>query len=199
MPDQGMARRATDVMRGRDDGRGVGNVTDGTSGTADPDVASLPRPRASVRDADKGSRSGRPLRRIRNRTRLTGRAGVLALALCAVMVTVAYPLRQYLAQRAQISSVNQQNSVIEQQVAALQTELAKWSDPAYVAIQARQWLHYVRPGETGYIVPNPNPSDEPLGMPTPGQQTWYDRLWSTVKSPSPAPSASLSSSPSPKH
>jgi cell division protein FtsB len=116
----------------------------------------------------------------------------LALALCAVMVTVAYPLRQYLAQRSQISSVEHQNSVIEQQVAALQSELAKWSDPAYVAIQARERLHYVRPGETGFLVPNPSPSDEPLGMPTPTQQSWYERLWSTVKSPSAAPSPSPS-------
>lgn len=175
----------------------MANVTDGKSGATDSDVVSLPRPRAA-RGTDKGSRPRKP-----SRGRLTGRAGVLALALCAVMVTVAYPLRQYFAQRSQINGVEQQNSVIQRQVAALQDELAKWSDPAYVAIEARQRLHYVRPGETGYLVPNPNPSDEPLGMPTPTQQTWYDRLWSAVKSPSPSvsspspsPSLSVSSVPS---
>ena len=123
------------------------------------------------------------------------------MALCAVMVTVAYPLRQYFAQRSQISDVEHQNAVIQQQVGALQSELAKWSDPAYVAIQARQRLHYVRPGETGYLVPNPSPSNEPLGMPTPSQQAWYDRLWSTVESPSPSASPQAPSptqSPSPK-
>ena len=131
------------------------------------------------------------------RNRLTGRAGILALTLCAVMVTVAYPLRQYLAQRSQLSALEHQNADTSQQVAALQSELAKWNDPAYVAIQARERLHYVRPGETGYIVPNPSASSEPLGIPAPSVQAWYDRLWSTVKSPSPEPSTSPSASPSP--
>lgn len=185
------------------DGRGVANVTEGTSDAPDADVVSLPPPRRT-RDAGKGrggggnggsgkgSGSGT---RGPSRNRLTGRAGILALALCAVMVTVAYPLRQYLAQRSQITGVEHQNSVIQQQVAALQSELAKWSDPAYVAIQARQRLHYVRPGETGYLVPNPSPSAEPLGMPTPAQQSWYDRLWSTVKSPPASPAPAQSPSP----
>lgn len=106
------------------------------------------------------------------------------------MVTVAYPLRQYLAQRSQIADLRHRNQVTQQQVASLQTELNKWSDPAYVAIQARERLHYVRPGETGYIVPNPSANAEPLGIPTPTQQAWYDRLWSTVRSPSATPSPS---------
>jgi cell division protein FtsB len=131
------------------------------------------------------------------RNRLTGRAGILALTLCAVMVTVAYPLRQYFAQRSQLSAIEHQNADTAQQVAALQSELAKWNDPAYVAIQARERLHYVRPGETGYIVPDPSASSEPLGIPTPSEQAWYDRLWATVKSPSPEPSASPSASPTP--
>lgn len=164
------------------------------------DVVSLPGPRPE-RDAGKGSKGdgkGKgPGTRGPSRNRLTGRAGILALALCAVIVTVAYPLRQYFAQRSQISDVRQQNAVIQQQVAALQSELAKWSDPAYVAIQARQRLHYVRPGETGYLVPNPSPSSEPLGMPSPSQQSWYDRVWSTVKSPAPSTSSAPAPSPSP--
>ena len=65
-----------------------------------------------------------------SRNRLTGRAGILALTLCAVMVTVAYPLRQYFAQRSQISALEQQNAGTARQVAALQGELAKWNDPA---------------------------------------------------------------------
>ena len=157
-------------------------MTDGKSGERD--TVALPRPRS-------GRGAGRPPRnapRRPSRNRLTGRAGILALTLCAVMVTVAYPLRQYLAQRTQISNLNHQNQLTQQQVAALQTELDKWSDPAYVAIRARERLHYVRPGETGYIVPDPSASSEPLGIPTPTQQAWFDRLWSTVKSPAPAPS-----------
>ncbi len=148
---------------------------------------------------DKTRQDARPARpgRKPSRNRLTGRAGILALVLCAVMVTVAYPLRQYLAQRSQISDLQHQNDRTAAQVASLQTELSKWNDPAYVAIQARELLHYLRPGETGFIVPNPSASPEPLGIPTPSQQAWYDRLWNTVKSPSP-PAAPSQSSPTPR-
>lgn len=152
-------------------------------------------------DDTSGKKKGAPFRKptLRKppRNRLTGRAGILALTLCAVMVTVAYPLRQYFAQRSQLSAIENQNADTSRQVAALQSELAKWNDPAYVAIQARERLHYVRPGETGYIVPDPSASSEPLGIPSPSQQAWYDRLWATVKSPSPEASASPSASPTP--
>ncbi len=156
--------------------------SDGRSRGPGADAASLPRQRP-------GPGSGGP-RRKPSRNRLTGRAGILALVLCAVMVTVAYPLRQYLAQRAQIADLQRRNDVTAQQVATLQGELHNWSDPAYVAIQARERLHYVRPGEIGYLVPNPSTAGEPLGIPTPTQQAWYDRLWTTVKTPSPGPSHS---------
>jgi cell division protein FtsB len=121
--------------------------------------------------------------------RLTGRAGILALALCAVMVTLAYPFQEYLNQRSRISTLENQNDATAQQVARLQAELAKWADPAYVAIQARLRLHYVKPGEIGFIVPNPSAGAEPLGIPTPSStsQPWYDRLWSSVTSPSATP------------
>jgi cell division protein FtsB len=157
----------------------------------------VPRPQSRQAPPLAGERAGRPRRLAKKdpstkrvRGRLTGRAGILALALCAVMVTLAYPLQQYLAQRSQIDSLVQQNIATERQVAALQSELSKWSDPAYVAIQARARLHYVRPGETGYTVPNPSAGAEPPGIPTPSAPPWYDRLWSTVKSPSASPTPS---------
>ncbi|MBS2962497.1 septum formation initiator family protein [Actinocrinis puniceicyclus] len=160
----------------------AGKATENGGGVSGPAarIAALPRQRPG---------SGGPPRKP-SRNRLTGRVGILALALCAVMVTVAYPLRQYLAQRTQIAGLRHQNDVTAQQVATLQRELDKWSDPAYVAIQARERLHYVRPGEIGYIVPNPSAAAEPLGIPTPTEKAWYDRLWSTVKTPSPVPSPS---------
>lgn len=157
-----------------------------------PGTLPLPRARREQRqNPETVGASGRTaLRRPaprRSRTRLTGRAGILALALCAVMVTVAYPLQQYLAQRSQIAALEQQNAATAGQITELRTELAKWSDPGYVAAQARARLHYVRPGETGFIVPDPAAGAEQLGLSGPTAQPWYDRLWSTVKSPSPSP------------
>ena len=36
------------------------------------------------------------------RSRLTGRAALLAMVLCSLIVALAYPMRQYVSQRAQI-------------------------------------------------------------------------------------------------
>jgi cell division protein FtsB len=137
-----------------------------------------------------------------SRARITGRAGVLALALCAVLLTVAYPFQQYLAQRSQIAALNAQNDATARQVATLQSEVTQWQNPEYVETQARGRLHYLMPGEIGFIVPGPADT-QPLGLPSPSVSPWYDKLWSTVKSPSPlpsrSPSPSRSAGPSPKH
>lgn len=148
--------------------------------------------RGGSRRPDPGRRLGRRFDRLRRRPRfrLTRRAGILALALCTVMVTVAYPLQEYLAQRSRIAAQNAQNAQTAAQIAQLKKQLARWSDPDYVEIQARERLHYVMPGEIGFIVPSTEGSSEPLGMPSPSAQPWYDNLWSTLKSPSPSTSPS---------
>jgi cell division protein FtsB len=120
----------------------------------------------------------------RPRFRLTRRATILALALCAVVVTLAYPLQEYLAQKSQLNTVNQQNGALTRQVDQLQRQISLWSDPGYVAIQARAQLHYVKPGEEGFTLPGTGLGNEQLGMPTPTASPWYDTLWGSVKSPS---------------
>jgi cell division protein FtsB len=154
------------------------------------DVRKAAKRRAALRRSK--AAEGRP------RTRLTGRAGILALALCATMVSVAYPLQQYLAQRSQLNALNAQNSAAARQVSQLQSQLADWKDPAYVAIQARTQLHYVLPGELGFTVPNDSIGSEPIGIPSPSSQPWYSNLWSSVKSPSAEPTPSATPIPTPK-
>jgi cell division protein FtsB len=119
----------------------------------------------------------------RPKFRLTRRATVLALAVCAVVVTLAYPFQQYLAQRSQLIAVNRQNAALTRQVSRLQTQIALWNDPGYVQIQARAQLHYVKPGEEGFTVPGPANGTEQLGLPTPSASPWYDKLWGSVKDP----------------
>ena len=118
------------------------------------------------------------------RFRLTRRATILVLAVCAVVVTIAYPLQEYLAQSSQLDAINQQNAALTKQVTGLQQQISLWSDPGYVAIQARAQLHYGKPGEEGFTLPGPSIGTEQLGMPTPTASPWYDTLWGSVKSPS---------------
>ncbi len=128
------------------------------------------------------------------RTSLTGRAAVLALVLCAVVLTLAYPLREYLSQRGEISRLQQQQRDGARSVAAMERETRRWSDPEYVRAQARQRLHFVVPGETAYAVLLP-PSAPPTWSPLPGGAAdstgpWYRRLWSSVEAAGTLPAAS---------
>jgi cell division protein FtsB len=132
------------------------------------------------RTAPAGGDKPRPAR---PRFRLTRRATILALAVCAVVVTIAYPLQEYLAQRSQLIAINKQNADLAKQVSGLQKQISLWNDPGYVAIQARGQLHYVKPGEEGFTVPGPANGSEQLGLPSPTASPWYDTLWGTVKSP----------------
>jgi cell division protein FtsB len=95
----------------------------------------------------------RRLRRPPRRTRLTGRAALLAFVVCGLIVALAYPLRQYVAQRADIAEQQREADAARERVEELRDVKARWQDPAYVERQAREHLQYVRPGETGYLLP----------------------------------------------
>ena len=93
--------------------------------------------------------------RTRRRTQLTGRAAVLALVVVALSLSLAYPIRQYFGQRAEIAQMREQVRQQEQRVAQLQADRDRWSDPAYIRAQARKRLHYCLPGETCFVTVNP--------------------------------------------
>jgi cell division protein FtsB len=118
---------------------------------------------------------------------LTGRAAVLGLVVCALVLSLAYPLKEYLAQRAQLARLEQQRVAAEHRVAALEARRRQVSDPAYIKAQARKRLQYVLPGESVYVVVAPSEAPPATATTVPGTTvrdsgTWYDRLWGTVRS-----------------
>jgi cell division protein FtsB len=126
--------------------------------------------------------AGRPVRR----NKLTGRAALLALVLCALVVALAYPMRQYVSQRSDIADQRRQAQQAAKKVQQLREEKARWQDPDYVRAQARERLHFVLPGETGYQVAG---APAPAGGSAPPQgaaneaaahRPWYDNLWDGV-------------------
>jgi cell division protein FtsB len=80
---------------------------------------------------------------------------VLALVIVALSLSLAYPIRQYFGQRAEMAQMREQVRQQEQRVADLQAERDRWSDPAYIRAQARKRLHYCRPDETCFVTVNP--------------------------------------------
>jgi cell division protein FtsB len=110
----------------------------------------------------------------------TRRAAALALVVCALALTVAVPLRNYVAQRQELAAVSEQQQVLAAEVARLEQERARLSDPAEIEAQARSRLGYVMPGEVPYVVqlpvaPGPDAADAAkAGVP------WYRVLWREV-------------------
>lgn len=118
---------------------------------------------------------------------------LLTLAVVCALV-LAPPLRLYIQQQQDIAALRTEIEQREYDVAALETEVGLWDDEAYVAAQARERLNFVMPGETGYVVPDPEPSVDADDPATPGIDvegvtrpdappagTWYDRLWTSVE------------------
>jgi cell division protein FtsB len=120
------------------------------------------------------------------RTSLTGRAAVLALVVCMLAISLAYPLREFLSQRGDIGDYRSQVAAQEKRVADLTRARERWNDPAYVKAQARERLHFVMPGETVYIVLEPDEAPAPVAARERSakrapKQPWFGDLWKSVE------------------
>ena len=111
---------------------------------------------------------------------------MLALVVCLLAISLAYPLREYLSQRGDITDYRAKVTEQEQRVAELQAQHERWSDEAYVQAQARERLHYVMPGETSYVVLESDdaPASDGVVDALPTETTrspWFTDLWSSVE------------------
>ena len=113
-----------------------------------------------------------------DRAQLPSRAAVLAVVICAIALSLAYPVREYIAQRRQIDQLQAERQMLNGQLASLQHQQQRLGDPAYIEQLARNKLHMCLRGETCYIV---------IGGQTAGHAAaasltpWYERLWQSVQ------------------
>ncbi|GGX68377.1 FtsB family cell division protein [Streptomyces minutiscleroticus] len=114
------------------------------------------------------------------RSRLTGRAALLAMVLCSLVVALAYPMRQYVSQRAEIADLERQREEARERVERLRDLKARWKDDSYAEQQIRERLHYVMPGETGYIVIDPGAAKRTRTDRTAADRPWYANVWDGV-------------------
>ncbi|MFF9771656.1 septum formation initiator family protein [Streptomyces sp. NPDC053086] len=114
------------------------------------------------------------------RSRLTGRAALLALVLCTLIVALAYPMRQYVSQRAEIAEQQRQQEQARKRVEQLRDLKARWQDDAYAEQQIRRRLHYVKPGETGYVVIDPGVAKQSRADLGAAHRPWYANVWDGV-------------------
>ncbi len=111
---------------------------------------------------------------------------MLALVVCLLAISLAYPLREYLSQRSDISDYRAKVSEQEARVAELRAQHERWEDEAYVEAQARERLHYVMPGETSYVVLEADEAPAQDGVveaqaPAAARSPWFTDLWNSVE------------------
>ena len=77
---------------------------------------------------------------------------LLIVVLIGAVATIAPTINQLVQQQQRIRALEQEIDSATQQAQALETERARWDDPAYIRSQARGRLLFVQPGDTTYIV-----------------------------------------------
>jgi len=110
----------------------------------------------------------------------TGRAAVVTVVAAILVATLAVPVRAWLDQREEIAALEAQVASGQLLVEELRIEKLRWADPAFIAVEARRRLHFVRPGEIGYTAIGTEDLPEELAVaevPEIAPQLWYERLW----------------------
>jgi cell division protein FtsB len=115
------------------------------------------------------------------RARLTSRAAVLAVVICAIALSLAYPVREYIAQARQIDGLLAQRQAMLTQLQALHGEQQRLSNPAYVEQLAEDRLHFCLAGQTCYVIVGAGPRSGSGQTPLVAGTSWYERLWHSVQ------------------
>jgi cell division protein FtsL len=113
------------------------------------------------------------------RPKLTGRAAVLAVVLCAISLTLAYPVREYIADHRQIDQLAAQNAQIAAEVKHQRAELRALASSSRIEQEARDNLHMCFPSQTCYEVIYPS-GPRANGGSLRHTPPWYGRLWKSV-------------------
>jgi cell division protein FtsB len=116
------------------------------------------------------------------RAQLTSRAAILAVVACAIALSLAYPVREYIAQRREIAQLGVQQRQAQQQVEQLAAQKQRLGDESYVRREARRRLHMCDPGAKCYVVIGGSQGDGPEAgrKSAPATPPWYVTLWRSV-------------------
>jgi cell division protein FtsB len=180
-------------------GRRGGSPADGRRNTGRVPRVHSTRPvrtgvRADVRAAASrpGRRSGgRPSLRTataaatRRRPLFTGRALLLGALVLLLALTLAGPIRQFLAGRAELVQLAADGRELDRRADQLAEQLKRQADPAYAERQARERLTYVLPGDRLVVVVDGRTVDGAPGTVSPKDagsepSSWYAGLMESL-------------------
>ncbi|HET7013939.1 MAG TPA: septum formation initiator family protein [Streptosporangiaceae bacterium] len=116
----------------------------------------------------------------RSRPHFTGRAAVLAIVLCGIALSLAYPVREYISQRKQIDQLLAANARINAHKEQLKAEYRMLHSSVYIEAQARDRLHMCLPDQICYEIIGSATKPKVVAEKV-TQVPWYARMWSSVQ------------------
>ncbi|AOW94287.1 septum formation initiator family protein [Rhodococcus sp. WMMA185] len=146
------------------------------------------RARQSRVGATGATRSSRPPHTILGLS--TSQALILVVVILLLALTLAVPLRTYLTQRGEADRLAAERVQLEEDLKNLRILEERYSDPAYIAAEARGRLRWVYPGATPFQVQLPGDYQEPQKPEEEDPEMsgpWYSDLWNTISEPPEAP------------
>ena len=115
---------------------------------------------------------------------MTSRALILIAVFALLVLALSVPVRAWLSQRAEVAALRADIAASSERIAELQTELTRWSDPAFVATEARRRLHFVLPGEIGYVTISSDgrPAEAVLSeAAAAAPRGWHSVVWESIE------------------
>lgn len=115
---------------------------------------------------------------------LTSRALILFAVFALLVLALSVPVRAWLSQRAEVAALRADIAASSERIEQLQTELGRWADPAYIATEARRRLHFVLPGEIGYVtISSDGRSAEAVLSEAAAQvpRGWHSLVWESLE------------------
>jgi cell division protein FtsB len=125
---------------------------------------------------------------------VTVRSLVIAVIVLLAVVLLLPTVRAYVNQTGELRALQAEVAAAEAERDALEIELGRWDDEAYVVAQARDRLSFVMPGERAWRVIDPETvvddldpdtgrkvTDGPVGIDGTQGVPWYTSLWHSVQ------------------
>lgn len=115
---------------------------------------------------------------------MTSRALILMAVFALLVLALSVPVRAWLSQRAEVAALRADIGASSERIAELQTELTRWSDPAFVSTEARRRLHFVLPGEIGYVTISADgrPAEAVLSeAAAAAPRGWHSVVWDSIE------------------
>lgn len=144
-----------------------------------------PGEKRSTRGPGPTRATGAPQTAQRWTARLTGRAILLAAVVVLLVLSLAYPLQRYLAQRTAIDRLEADNEAAQQRVEELRVQVDQLDDPAFIQTQAQSRLQYVMPGDLLYVIDDTGQAQalpgqgEPVAEET--ELAWFERVLDSIQ------------------